>query len=226
MPQHIKGIIFDLDGLMVDSEPVQLKAINDALKPLGICVEETEFIDMVGRKAIENFIALKEKHGFTRSPEELEQQKNLAYMERIRTELKPMPGLVHALDLCRDEKLIAAIASSSPRPDILAVLELLGLTNRFSVIASGDMVKRGKPWPDVFLKAAEMLGTAPSTLLVLEDTAHGVNAAKAAGMFCIAIPNHYTRGQDFFNADKVLDSLEELDMNIIKDLVSKVPKVR
>jgi HAD superfamily hydrolase (TIGR01509 family) len=222
MPQHIKGIIFDLDGLMVDSEPVQLKAINDALKPLGICVEETEFIDMVGRKAIENFIALKEKHGFTRSPEELEQQKNLAYMERIRTELKPMPGLVHALDLCRDEKLIAAIASSSPRPDILAVLELLGLTNRFPVIASGDMVKRGKPWPDVFLKAAEMLDTAPSDLLVLEDTAHGINAAKAAGMFCIAVPNCYTRGQDFSNADKVLDSLEELDMEIISGLVPKV----
>jgi HAD superfamily hydrolase (TIGR01509 family) len=219
MSRQIRGIIFDMDGLMVDSEPVQLRAINDALKPLGIVVEEPEFIDMVGRKAIENFRTLKHKYNFIESPEAVEARKNRAYLHRIGTELHAMPGLWQALKLCETEGLVPSIASSSPRPDILAVLKIFGLENHFQVIASGDQVKRGKPAPDVFLKAAEMLDCNTSSLLVLEDTAHGVNAACAAGMFCIAVPNRYTRNQDFGQANKVLNSLEDLTIAVIDSLV-------
>ncbi len=214
----ILGIIFDMDGLMVDSEPVQLKAINDALQPLGIRVDEPEFIDMVGRKAIENFRTLQRQHGFSEPPEEVEQRKNLAYLQRIKTELHPMPGLYQAITLCQRENLITAIASSSPRKDILAVLDILELTDTFAVIASGDQVKTGKPAPDIFLKAAELLALPPASFLVLEDTAHGVNAAKAAGMYCFAIPNRFTLHQDFSQADRVLNSLEELTISLIHSL--------
>jgi HAD superfamily hydrolase (TIGR01509 family) len=216
----ILGIIFDMDGLMVDSEPIQLKAINDALIPLGFQVNEPEFIDMVGRKAIENFRTLKQQHGFSETPEEVEQRKNLAYLQRIKTELQPMPGLYQAITLCHQENLITAIASSSPRKDILAVLDILGLAETFNIIASGDQVKTGKPAPDIFLKAATLLAQPPSSLLVLEDTAHGVNAAKAAGMYCFAIPNRFTHQQDFSQADRILDSLEELSIELIHSLPS------
>jgi HAD superfamily hydrolase (TIGR01509 family) len=222
MPR-IKGIIFDMDGLMVDSEPVQLKAINDALQPLGIRVDDDEFIDMVGRKAIENFIWLKNKHGFKETPEELNEVKNRAYLKRIQTELVTMPGLAHALELCEKEKLITAIASSSPLKDILEVLKLLDLAERFRMISSGDQVKNGKPDPEIFLIALEMLGGSATDYLVLEDAGHGVNAAKAADMYCIAVPNRYTKHQDFSRADRVLNSLEELDMKMINNLPRTVP---
>jgi len=214
-PRRIRGIIFDMDGLMVDSEPVQLEAINDALRPLNIEVKEPEFIDMVGRKAIENFRALKVQHQFSQSAEQLNEAKDRFYLQRIVTQLKPMPGLQHALDLCREENLTTSIASSSPRSDIMAVLALLKLENHFRIIASGDQVKQGKPHPDIFLKAAEMLADEPGNYLVLEDTAHGVNAAKAAGMYCFAVPNYYTRKQDFSNADRILNNLHELSPKMI-----------
>lgn len=214
----IKGIIFDMDGLMVDSEPVQLKAINDALRPLGVQVNDDDFIDMVGRKAIENFIWLKNKHGFKETAEELNEIKNQAYLRRIQTELTTMPGLEDALELCRKENLITAIASSSPRPDILAVLKLLNMEDQFKFLASGDQVKNGKPDPEIFLKALEMLGGGAEEFLVLEDAGHGVNAAKSAGMYCIAIPNHYTRHQDFSRADRVLGNLAELTAEIVCEI--------
>jgi beta-phosphoglucomutase-like phosphatase (HAD superfamily) len=98
------------------------------------------------------------------------------------------------------------------------VLKILGLEDHFQVIASGDQVKRGKPAPDVFLKAAEMLQCDPGTLLVLEDTAHGVNAARSAGMYCIAVPNRYTVNQDFSGAHRVLPSLKEFNPELIGGL--------
>lgn len=217
----IRGIIFDMDGLMVDSEPVQLKAINDALKPLGVQVDDDEFIDMVGRKAIENFIWLKNKHGFKESAEELNEIKNKAYLYRIQTELTTMPGLDHALKLCRENNLTRAIASSSPRIDILAVLKLLNLEEQFKIIASGDQVKKGKPDPDIFLKVLEMLGGMANEYLVLEDAGHGVRAAKSAGMYCIAVPNHYTKYQDFSQADRVLRNLEELTVELISEICNQ-----
>lgn len=195
---------------MVDSEPVQLKAINDALAPLGIRVAEDEFIDMVGRKAIDNFRFLKKKYGFTESPESVLERKNDFYLKRMAAELEAMPGLDHAMALCESNGLDKMIASSSPRKDILVTLDILGVKDRFPLIASGDQVKEGKPNPEIFLIAAQMADKPPSAFVVLEDTGHGVNAAKAAGMIAIAVPNRFTRHQDFSRADLILDSLEAL----------------
>lgn len=204
------GVIFDMDGLMVDSEPVQLNAINDALVPMGIRVSEDEFIDMVGRKAIDNFRFLKKKYGFAQRAEDILEQKNTFYLNRMAAELKAMPGLDHAISLCDANHLEMIIASSSPRKDILFTLEILGVRDRFPLIASGDQVKEGKPNPEIFLIAARMADKPPTAFVVLEDTGHGVNAAKAAGMYAIAIPNRFTQYQDFSRADLVLDSLEAL----------------
>jgi HAD superfamily hydrolase (TIGR01509 family) len=207
--KRIRGVIFDMDGLMVDSEPVQLRAVNDALRPLGISVSEADFMDMVGRRAIDNFRELKRRYGFGESPGQVEERKDRAYLKRVRGELKPMPGLFRVIEMCEAKGLLLALASSSPLKDIRGTLEILGLENRFSFIVSGDDVKRGKPDPEIFLKAAERCGQPPSSLLVLEDSGHGVNAASAAGMYVIAVPNRFTTGQDFSRADRVLSSLTE-----------------
>ena len=215
---RINGIIFDMDGLMVDSEPMQFRAINDALVPFGVKVEEPEFIDMVGRKAIENFRTIVQEYKLPISAEELNRKKTEAYLQRIKTELEVMPGFFAVLEMFERAGFTTAIASSSPKRDILEVLDILSLTDRFGVIASGDEVKHGKPDPAIFLNALERLEGEAAQYLVLEDTAHGVNAAKAAGMYCIAVPNYYTRTQDFIRADRVLDSLEQLDMELVSTL--------
>ncbi len=207
-----------MDGLMVDSEPVQFRAINDALKPYHVQVEEAEFIDMVGRKAIENFRTIVEKYHLPVSADALNEAKTRAYLERIKTELEVMPGFFGVLEMCEREGLRYAIASSSPMQDILKVVDILGLDGRFDVIASGDDVKQGKPNPEIFLNALKMLGGEAADYLVLEDTEHGVNAAKAAGMFCIAVPNYFTKRQDVSRADRILESLEQLDMRLITSL--------
>ncbi|NIM13401.1 MAG: HAD-IA family hydrolase [Candidatus Aminicenantes bacterium] len=219
--KKIESVVFDMDGLMVDSEPVQFKAVNDALKPLGIFVTERDFIDMVGRKSIENFRYLQEQYGFEESPETLEERKNQAYFKRVYLyrELKPMPGLFPALEMCEKNRLELVLASSSPANDVRMTLEILGLEKRFSIIVSGDQVKRGKPDPEIFLKAAELSGKAPCVFVVLEDTGHGVNAAKAAGMYAIAVPNCFTRHHDFSKADQVLDSLQDLSIEIINRIL-------
>jgi HAD superfamily hydrolase (TIGR01509 family) len=217
---RIESVVFDMDGLMVDSEPVQFKALNDALKSLGISVTKSDFIDMVGRKSIENFRYLQKQYRFKESPETLEERKNQAYFKRVYhyRELKSMPGLFPALEVCEKNRLELIIASSSPANDVRMTLEILGLENRFSIIVSGDQVKRGKPDPEIFLKVAKVSGKAPGAFVVLEDTGHGVNAAKAAGMFAIAVPNSFTYHHDFSKADLILASLEDLSINIINRL--------
>lgn len=207
-----EGIVFDMDGLMVDSEPLQLKAVNRALESTGIVVNETDFMDMVGLKSIENFRFLKDKYRLEEGPEIFEARKNSAYHGIIQRELKPMPGLFQAIDSCKKGGLALAIASSSRKADIDVVLKILGLyhSDTFSIVVSGDQVEKGKPDPGIFLKAAELLGRDPSRLIVLEDTNYGVTAAKAAGMYCIAIPNRFTLHHDFSGADMVLKSLLDL----------------
>jgi HAD superfamily hydrolase (TIGR01509 family) len=211
----IESVVFDMDGLMVDSEPVQFRAFNDVLAPLGVTVTEAEFIDMVGRRAIDNFRQLVEQYDLEESAESINARKNEVYLARMKDELKPLPGLFHALDLCESYGLQRIIASSSPRKDILATLDILGVTDRFSFIVSGDMVINGKPDPEIFIKTAATAGKPPSSFVVLEDTGHGVNAAKGAGMIAVAVPNRFTVHQDFSRADLVLNSLTELSIDIL-----------
>ena len=111
-----------------------------------------------------------------------------------------------------------AVASSSVRTDIEVILQSLGLLDEFEVIISGDQVKEGKPHPEIFLGAARLLGIEPAHCLALEDTTYGVAAAKAAGMYCIAVPNRFTANQDFDQADLVLDSLAQFELDALPAL--------
>lgn len=209
----IEAVIFDLDGLIIDSEPLQWKAMNIALEPLGMQITESQWIGMVGRKTAENLDLLKKEHGLEMNLVEVEAAKNEAYRTIIRQELKPMPGLPHAIEVCRKARLRLGVASSSVRPDIEVILGSLGMLDIFDIIVSGDQVSEGKPNPAIFLKAAQLLRVDPRHCLVLEDTVYGVVAAKSAGMLCIAIPNRFTSNQDLSQADLILKSLAELDLH-------------
>jgi HAD superfamily hydrolase (TIGR01509 family) len=216
--ERLKAAIFDLDGLMVDSEPLQWRAMNLALSPLGIQIDESEWISMVGRRTIDNLARLRERHGFDIDPEEIEGAKNQTYRSLIRQGVIPMPGLHHAIDICSRGGLDLGLASSSVRTDVEIILRSLGLNGVFHSVVTGDDVPIGKPDPAIFLEAARRLSVSPSKCIVLEDTAYGVAAAKAAGMLCVAVPNRFTTHQDFRRADLVLRALTELSVSTLKSV--------
>lgn len=212
----MQAVIFDMDGLMINSEPLQLRAINRALEEVGLCLTEADWMDCVGRKSFEVIRELHAEHGFKQTPESVEQAKVAGYRQLVREPgaLQLMPGLHEAVAASRSAGLKIAIASSSVRRDIAIIVEITGLEGVFDVITAGDEVTVGKPDPAIFLEAARRLGVAPQTCLVLEDSPHGITAARAAGMFSVAVPNRFTAHQDFSQADRVLNGLSDFALEL------------
>lgn len=207
MPLH--AAIFDLDGLLIDSEPLQLRSINHALAAVGLSLSEDDWTHCVGHKSIEVLGALREQHSFALPAEDLERVKRETYRELVRQpgELHLMPGAREAVDACHAAGLRVALASSSVRADILAILDLSGLTAAFEVITGGDEVARGKPDPAIFLEAARRLGVAPPHCICPDDAPAGIEAANAAGMISVAIPNRFSAHLDFSHARYTLPDL-------------------
>jgi len=208
---QIEAAIFDMDGLMIDSEPLQWQAVNATLAPYGLALDEATWVQWVGRRASDSFAALKATHPTLPDVAELLERKNAEYRQRIPL-VPAMPGLQYAIEHCRAAGLKLALASSSVRSDIDLVLTTLGLSGVFAVVVSGEDVVRSKPDPAIFLLAAERLAVLASRCLVFEDTNYGLTAAKAAGMYAIAVPGYFTQQQDFSQADRILSSLADFDL--------------
>lgn len=219
-----KAIIFDHDGVMVDTEPLQSRAWIEILKTYSAKprLHENGLVHQVGITINENWDILKSTYNLTEDTDLLEEQRGQLYLDQLKRS-KPMPGLETLLRILREEKqngnLKTAIGSSSNREYIEIALRTFGFADDFDLIVSGKDVQHGKPAPDIYQKAAHDLGINPKNCLVLEDTPAGVTAAKSAGMKVIAIPNAYTAGNDFSNADKVVISLEQVDLELIQSLI-------
>jgi HAD superfamily hydrolase (TIGR01509 family) len=215
---RLRLVIFDMDGLMVDSEGAQRTAMNSALAPSGVSIGEAEWRGMIGRRAREILADLREQHGITAGVEELLDAKDRAYRAAIRSHVTPMPGLYELVEKCKGAGVAMAVASSSGIEDVRAVVQALRLEDAFSILVSGDDVSRGKPDPEIFLVTARRMKVEPRYCVVLEDTAHGVQAARRAGMMCVAVPNSFTEGQDFSRAGMVVASLLDLDIPALEAL--------
>lgn len=204
----IRAILFDLDGLMVDSEPHSLASWNAVLATRGIMLEQAVIDRMFGARLIDTAHMLINLYSLRDQPAALAREKEEYQIAHLHGRIKPMPGLFALLETIETKGVPKAIASSGVRPYVAAVLAEVGLTDRFKTLVTGDEVRKGKPAPDIFLAAARALQVEPRTCLVLEDAPHGVSAAKAAGMCAVAIPNAHTRQLDFSAADWVLPSLD------------------
>jgi HAD superfamily hydrolase (TIGR01509 family) len=219
-----KAIIFDHDGVMVDTEPLHSQAWIEVLNTHGATPElyESGLVHKAGITIEENWDILKSKYNLKEDTDLLEEQRGRIYIKLLR-QAKPMLGLEELLHTLRSEKqggdLKIAIGSSSNREYIEMAVRNFGFADDFDLIVSGQEVPRGKPAPDIYQKAARELGVSPENCLVLEDTSAGVIAAKSAGMQVIAIPNDYTKGYDFSNADKVVTSLEQVNLELIYSIL-------
>lgn len=214
------ALIFDMDGLLIDSEPLYKRVEKGILKSFGI----TDFSilnEAFGMKSEEAFAMYVERLNLPADPLELRERCRVGMLEMYRTELQLLPHAADCLATFHRAGHPLALASSSMRPLLEAAVGKFGIDRFFSAIISGDEVTNGKPNPEIFLKAAGMLGAEPSDCVVFEDAPHGVLAAKRAGMKCIAIPNPFTPREKLQDADRILAHLGEVDASLLDSLISE-----
>jgi HAD superfamily hydrolase (TIGR01509 family) len=213
----IVAVVFDLDGVLLDSEQVWDEVREAFVRARGGRWHEGAQAAMMGMSSTEWSRYLVEELDVPGSPEQVNDEVVRLMLERYRASLPLLPGAVEAVERVAPHFRLA-VASSSNRPLIDAVLEAAGLARHFEVTVSSEEVPRGKPAPDVYLEAARRLGVAPGDCAAVEDSANGLRSAKAAGMRVLAFPNpHYPPPDDVLAlADVVLRSLDELTPEAVR----------
>jgi beta-phosphoglucomutase family hydrolase len=215
----LKAVIFDMDGVIIDSEPFQLIICLKLFKDLNINITEDEYNTFTGVSNTSMWTTLKNKYGMKETVSELVKLQTEAYINYLEAnEEKPIPGVVEILEGLKNNNIKIALASSSPMEGIRLVIDKFQISDYFQAVISGENLKRGKPAPDIFLNAAKMLKVEPEYCTVIEDSNHGVNAAKAAGMKCIGFQNPNSGNQYLEEADLIVNSMEELNFNRVKML--------
>jgi HAD superfamily hydrolase (TIGR01509 family) len=206
----IRAVVFDMDGVLVDSEPFGFEALRRVMARHGLPYGEEENAEFLGRTTLDSCRILKTRHRLPESEETLADWYVEGMLEQIARGPIPMAGVPEVLREVRAAGYRMALASSAEPRVIDANLAALALRPLFEAVVSGTQVARGKPAPDVFLAAADRLGVSPGMCLVVEDSRNGLLAAKAAGMRCAVVPCAHTRHQEFGEADHRLAALPEL----------------
>jgi HAD superfamily hydrolase (TIGR01509 family) len=213
----IDAVVFDLDGVLVDSEHVWDEVREELARERGGRWHDRAQADMMGMSSPEWSRYMHDVIGLDESPEEIDDEVVTRLLARYAAELPLIDGAVEAIERLAGSFRLA-LASSSNRPVIDTVLAKSGLAPFFDATVSSEEVARGKPAPDVFLEAARRLDVAPEACAAVEDSANGIRAAHAAGMRVVAIPNRgYPPPADALAlADVVLDSLESLSDTVLR----------
>jgi len=210
----IKAIIFDMDGLMIDSERLYFDVERALARNYGKEVSDETLMKMMGRSPLEAMSIYAMDLGFDISSEELLRLRNDMFVDRLRNEVSAMKGLYEMLNRF-EGKLKMAIATGSPEEFLRIVMDKLKIEKYFDVLQPSDEIKEGKPNPEIYLKAAEKLKVLPSECIVLEDSCNGALAGKRAGCYTIAVPSEYTCKQDFSFVDYIArdlyDAAEHID---------------
>jgi beta-phosphoglucomutase len=213
------GVLWDLDGTLVDSAGHHWIAWRDTLAGEGHPVQPSDFANTFGKR---NDEILRELIGTHLSPEWIErvsEAKERAYRRLLRERgLEPLPGAVEWLGRLREAGWKQALASSAPRPNIDAVFDVLGLGRLFDAVVSADDVGRGKPDPSVFLEAARQLGVPPTRCVVVEDAPAGIEGARRAGMASLGVLSSHHASLD---ADLVVPSLDALPPDAFEALLAR-----
>lgn len=216
----LQAILFDFDGLILDTEVPGFEAWADNYRAHGQELSLDTYVRCVGSDfaRFDPKSHLEELFGDSIDWNHWDRERERRALDRIHR-LDPMPGVVALLDSARGRGLPCAVASSSPRSWVEGHLDRLGLLDRFEAIRSLDDVAAPKPSPELFLKAAEALEVAPGNAVVLEDSLNGLRAARSAGTPCVIVPNRITARLDFEGAAAILPSLdgvgpEELEKSI------------
>lgn len=203
------AVVFDLDGLMLNTEDIFDIAGRKLLELRGMQMTDEIHHSMLGRRPDEAFQALKDLTGIPDSIEDLKSETKVLFAEAAKNHLAPMPGLMSFLERVEQLHLPKAVATSSPRAYLQDMLNEFDLLPRFQFTLAAEDVTHGKPSPEIYLKAMEQLQVSPSRTLILEDSETGTKAGVASGAFTVAVPNRHTAVGDFSKASLVANSLQD-----------------
>ena len=209
----IAAVIFDLDGVLVDSEPLGYQIVNHLLTEYGVAMDWDDYRSIIGT-TISPWEILTAKHALLLDREVFSNRFWSELERRVAAgELTALPGVRDALAHVHERGLPLGLASSSRRSYVAGVLRSLGVMHLFAAIVCREDVVTGKPDPAPFLEAARRLGVEPAVCLAIEDSPAGLAAARAAGMRALAVRTVYTREDDLREAHFILPSLEGLDLS-------------
>ena len=213
----IDTVVFDLDGVVVDSEQVWDDVREQLANERGGNWHDGAQAAMMGMSSPEWSAYMHEEIGLSESPQEINDEVVRRMLDRYAERLPLIDGAVDAVRRLGGEFTLG-VASSSNRPLIASVLEHAGIADAFDAVVSSEEVERGKPAPDVYLEAIRRLRTEPSRTAAVEDSSNGIRAAHAAGMRVIALPNsHYPPAPDALElADAVIASPDELTPGLVR----------
>lgn len=204
----IQGVLFDMDGVLVDSEPFICKAAIEMFRERGIAVKEHDFKTFVGMGENRYIGGVAEKYNLELDIVEAKARTYQIYEVITKGQLGALPGALEFITFCRSKGLKLALATSADRIKMDVNLKAIGLSaESFHSTINGLEVERKKPFPDIYVKASENLGLKPEECLVVEDAVSGIKAANAAGCRCLAVTTSFRR-EDLFEADWICDSLE------------------
>jgi sugar-phosphatase len=209
----LNTVIFDMDGLLIDSEPLWHEAANEVMKKLGIVLDEQAYATTIGLRTREFLQYWFTKYDINQdlAPSSDQEITNLV-VSKVLSNGTLMPGVFEILNLFENKRFQIGLATSSPKVLIDAVLEKTGLTGRFHAISSAEHLPHGKPHPQVYLDCAALLKSPPTNCICFEDSFNGMIAAKAARMKCVVVPSPDSlENKRWEAADLKIQSLTDFD---------------
>jgi beta-phosphoglucomutase len=212
MSPEIRAVIFDMDGVLADSEPILSTAAIAMFREKGLVVQPEDFLPFVGAGEDRYIGGVAEKYDFPLDVPRAKQRTYEIYLDLVPTQLEAFPGVHFLVQTCRQAGFLLAVASGTDQIKVKASLQKIGLPEEaWEAVVSGNDVKQNKPAPDIFLSAARKLGVTPVDCVVVEDSVNGIRAAKAAGMRCVAVAHTFPadRLQD---ADVIRDRLADVKL--------------
>ena len=210
-----RAVIFDLDGVLWDGEPLYREAFNVVLAPYGHRLTDADYMRIIGQTVEACWEWVRDKFSLSVSPGRLYHLYNDAVLRLLDQPAEPLPGVRPLLAELRRRGVPAAVASSSLRAWVDATLRGLGIGDFFQATVSVSEVDQGKPAPDLYLAAAQRLGLPPAACIAVEDTAPGIAAARAAGMLAVQLRASSTALPPLPEADLVLSAYSEFDLSLL-----------
>ena len=218
-------VIFDMDGVISDSEPLHHIAERKLLEPFGVDLTQDELQSFTGMGTTDMLQHFLDTYQLSASLEDLTEQLTENLFQVFSEQVQPIPHAISLIQLLHAEGIPLAIGSSSSPQLINLVLDKLELPSCFKVVVSGHEVMRSKPHPDLFLEIADRLQVSPKDCVVIEDSKNGVLAAKAAGMVCVGFESPNSPNQDLSKSDWILDDLSLLTKDKLHNLLDSFRKI-
>ncbi len=209
----ISALIFDMDGLMIDTERLYFETEREMVAEYGKTISEATWWKLMGRSPLEAVTILLDDLEIPVKPEDFLKERDKIMLKKMMNDLKPMAGLYEILENFNG-RLKLAVATGAERPFLDLALDKLDIRKYFNILQTSDTIQNGKPHPEIYQTAVSKLALPASCCAILEDSSNGARAGKDAGCYAIAVPTEYTIRQDFSFVDFIAKNLIDANSHI------------